>query len=203
MIRIASNISSLNARRELDRSTTALAKSFQRLGSGSRINHAVDDPAGLAVASSLKANSRLYAQALRNVNDGVSMLNVAEGALQELTRVNTRLQELSEQAANGVYSSKQRQALDAEAAALTNEYNRVISTTSYNGIRLFGGTTPMGVSLQVGPSGGTNDMLTLSLGSGLTSSDSSTRTTGTGMDFLCIYLGRSWRQSESYMGRYR
>jgi len=180
MIRIASNISSLQARRMLNRTSYALADSFERLGSGARINRAADDPAGLAVASTLKTNSRLFSQALRNVNDGISMLNVAEGALQELTNVTNRMLELSEQAANGTYSSRQRSALASEASALVSEYNRITATTSFNGVRMFNDGPTVDVSLQVGLGGSSGDTLRISLGKELTSSGQSAQTAGTG-----------------------
>ena len=104
-VRIGSNIASLNAQGRLNQATDALSSTYERLSSGMRINKASDDPAGLAVSSSLNVDSRVYSQGIRNINDGLSLLNVAEGALFELSSITTRQQELAEQSANGVYSN--------------------------------------------------------------------------------------------------
>ena len=96
------NIDSIRAERELSSSTQGLATTFQRLSSGQRINNASDDAAGLAVASDLTTDSRVYGQALHNINDGISYLSVAQGAVEQLKGITTRIKELSEQSANGV-----------------------------------------------------------------------------------------------------
>jgi flagellin len=122
---------------------------YERLSSGQRINRASDDAAGLAIASSLNTSKRVYTQAIRNINDGLSSFRIAEGAVRELTSVVGRIQELAEQSANGLYSTKQRAALDREPQALRDEFNRVIDTTIFNGVYLLNGSTN-GVDLQVG-----------------------------------------------------
>jgi len=99
---IGANIPSLRARRSLADASDSLSASTTRLASGLRINSAADDAAGLAIATSLNASSRIYTQGIRNINDGISVLNVAEGALSELGNITTRQKELAEQAANGV-----------------------------------------------------------------------------------------------------
>lgn len=106
-----------------------------------RINKASDDAAGLAVAASLNTNSRVYTRAIRNIDDGLSALTIADGALNALTAIVTRQLELAEQAANGSYSTDQRVALDKEAAALTQEFNRIIDSTSYNDFKLLDNST--------------------------------------------------------------
>ena len=136
-ISLGNNIPSLVAQRKLGVATDAVSAASERLSSGLRINRASDDAAGLAIADSLAVKSRVFGQAIRNVNDGISLANVAEGALSSLTDVVTRQRELAEQAANGVYSSKQRSALNSEAAALTSEYNRILESTSFNGRKVF------------------------------------------------------------------
>src|SRR5262249_46312974 len=113
-----SNIASLGAQRRLGESTTALTRTFERLNPGLRINRASDDAAGLSVAASLRVDARGFDQGLRNVNDGISYLNVADGAAGQLTLVLTRLKELAAQSANGVYSNTQRSQLDSERQAL-------------------------------------------------------------------------------------
>jgi len=119
-IRIGSNIASLTAQRRLGEADSALSKTFERLSSGQRINRASDDAAGLAIADDLKAKGRIYTQGIRNGNDGISLLNIADSAIDALTGVVTRIRELSEQSANGTYSNQQRAALDAEAQALSS-----------------------------------------------------------------------------------
>jgi len=133
---INSNISSLNAQRRLAQSTGGLQRSFERLSSGLRINRSSDDAAGLAIASSLSVDSRVYTQAVRNTNDAVSFYGIAEGALTSLVNITTRLKELAQQSSNGVLSSPQRKSLDAEAQALGREYQRIRQTTQFNGQNL-------------------------------------------------------------------
>ncbi len=136
-ITLGLNISSLKGQRQLARSSDALGKVFERLSSGQRINRAADDAAGLAIADSLKADSRVYTQGIRNLNDGLSILNVADGALQELSNITVRLKELASQSINGVYSNEQRLALNEEAQALAAEYSRITQSTEFNGRKLF------------------------------------------------------------------
>ena len=127
------------ALRELDRATSSVGKALQRLSSGLRINSASDDAAGLSIASSLDAKSRIYTQAIRNANDGISALNIAEGTTSQLSNIVTRLKELATQSANGSFSTKQRLALDKENEQLTLEFNRLTASTSFNGLNLLDG----------------------------------------------------------------
>lgn len=136
-ITLGVSIASFNAQRRLAEVSRAQSDSFTRLSSGLRINKASDDPASLAVSSLLSADARVYTQGLRNLNDGISVLNVADGTVSELSNIIIRLSELAEQAANGVYSSAQRIALDTEAQALRNEFSRVTQSASFNGRALF------------------------------------------------------------------
>ncbi len=126
-----------------------------------RINRASDDAAGLAIASSLNSDSRIFTQGVRNLNDGLSVLNIADGAVGELTNIVTRLKELTEQAANGTFNTSQRKALDSEAQALSDEYLRIAQTTAFNGQKLFDGSM-QGLTLQAGY--GADGTLQLSLG---------------------------------------
>jgi flagellin-like hook-associated protein FlgL len=139
-ITLGSNISSMKAQRELSKGSDALSKVYQRLSSGLRINSASDDAAGLSVSSTLKADARVYAQGVRNLNDGISLFNIADGALNELNNIVMRISELATQAANGAYSNAQRNALDTEAQALAKEYFRISRTTTFNGLNLFNGS---------------------------------------------------------------
>jgi flagellin len=117
-VTLNSNTAPLAAGWRLRPSTAALGKGFERLASGLRINLAGDAAAGLSVASSLRFDARVYALGVRNLNDGISLFSVAEGAVRELSGIVTRHQELAEQASNGTLSDEQRGALDEEALAL-------------------------------------------------------------------------------------
>lgn len=140
----------MQGQRSLVNAGERLSASTLRLSSGLRINSAADDAAGLAIAAQLNSSSRIYTQAIRNLNDGLNVLNIAEGAVSELEGIVIRQKEIAEEAANGVYSARQRRALDAEAVALTNEYNRIVSSTSVNGYSLLGATGSTQISIQAG-----------------------------------------------------
>ncbi|MCI5066511.1 flagellin FliC [bacterium] len=147
-ITLGTNVSSLQAQRRLSNSTSLLGQTFERLSSGQRINKASDDAAGLAIADSLRADQRIASVAIRNANDGISTIAIADSALSEIGGVLSRLAELSEQSANGVYSNTQRSALQNEFTALGSEIERIASTTVFNGVALIsGGSTTV---LQVG-----------------------------------------------------
>lgn len=135
-ISLVSNIAAMAISRELQQSTADAGDSMTRLGSGLRINRSSDDAAGLAIASTLRVESRIYGQATRNINDAVSALSIAESASRSLMDELIRLKELSEQSANGVLSTGQRGSLQKEADQLVNECNRIISTTNFNGLPL-------------------------------------------------------------------
>ena len=160
-ITINTNVASLKTQSRLGEATSALQKSYERLSSGLRINSAADDAAGLSISASLDTDTKVYAQGVRNLNDGISLLNIAEGAVDSLTNIVTRIEELAEQAGNGTLSYKQRTALDSEAQALRKEYLRIAQTTEFNGKKLFDGTTG-NIILQAGY--GTNGTLTAAIG---------------------------------------
>ncbi len=162
VVSLGTNIASLNAQRRLGESSAQLGESFVRLSSGLRINRAKDDAAGLAIASSLALESRVYTVGVRNLNDAISAMNIAEGAQQQLSNITIRLSELSEQAANGVFSNDQRQALDEEADALVDEYNRIVRVTEFNGRTLLDGGF-QGVLIQAGF--GANEQIATTFGS--------------------------------------
>ena len=138
----------LQAQRSLARADEGVAQTLERLSSGLRINHAADDAAGVALATSLQTTARLYTQATRNISDGISLVTTAQSALSALQQIVQRQAELAQQAANGSFSVEQRRALDTEANALVEEFNRIVATTKFNGISLLGGTNP--ISLQLG-----------------------------------------------------
>ncbi len=128
---VNSNIASLTAQRNLNESQGSLNTSLQRLSSGLRINSARDDAAGLAISNSFTSQVRGLDQAIRNANDGISLAQVAEGALQESTNILQRIRELSIQSANGSNGGSERAALQQEVGQLQEELNRISSTTSF------------------------------------------------------------------------
>lgn len=159
-INIRTNVPSLLAQRNLEQSTTLLTTSYQRLSSGLRINRAADDAAGLAIAEQLKSDARVASVAIRNANDGISIISIADQAIGQIGNVLSRLNELAEQSANGVYANSQRSALQNEFSALTSEIERIAFTTTFNGLRLLsGGGT---VTFQVGFAGDSLSQVTYS-----------------------------------------
>ena len=137
---INTNIESLNAQRNLNRSQSALQTSLQRLSSGLRINSARDDAAGLAISERFTSQIRGLNQAARNANDGISLAQTAEGALVETTNALQRIRELAVQSANDTNSSSDRTALQAEVSQLQSEINRIATTNQFNGKNLLDGT---------------------------------------------------------------
>lgn len=173
---VNSNISSLNAQRQLNSSAGELNKASERLASGQRINSAADDAAGLAITNRQTSQIRGLEQAIRNSNDGISLIQTAEGALDESTNILQRMRELAVQASNGIYSDTDRATLDAEVQQLVAELDRIAETTSFNGKKLLDGSQG-DIKLQVGSerdqtiSFSINAMDTKTLGLGSTSSD--------------------------------
>ena len=137
---VNSNIASLNSQRQLARSTSDLSVSYERLSSGKRINSAKDDAAGLQISSRLTAQVNGLNQASRNANDGISLAQTAEGALDEYTNAIQRMRTLAVQSSNGSNSSADRLALDAEFTELENELIRIASQTSFAGVTLLDGS---------------------------------------------------------------
>ena len=171
VISLGSNVASLNTQRRLSESTQKLSKSFTRLASGLRINTASDDASGLAIASSLNADARVLNQGIRNINDGIGMLNIAEGSLSQLSNITIRQRELATQSANGVLTLAQRKALNSEANSLTDEFNRIVATTEFNGRKLLDPSLEtQRVQAGYGSSGGINfglgDKLKRNIGTG-------------------------------------
>ncbi|RMD85511.1 MAG: flagellin FliC [Candidatus Dadabacteria bacterium] len=158
-ITIATNIASINAQRRLNQSSGRLGQSFERLSSGLRINRASDDAAGLAVADSLRADARIAGVAIRNANDGISTIAIADSALNEIGNVLTRMAELSEQSANGVLTTTQRSALANEFTALGSEIERIAFTTNFNGVNLI--SSGSNIVFQVGFDSASTSQITL------------------------------------------
>src|SRR6056297_942125 len=137
---INTNVMSLNAQRNLNSSQGALAKSMQRLSSGLRINSAKDDAAGLAISDRMTAQVRGLNQAARNANDGISLAQTAEGALQESTNILQRMREIAVQSANDTNSASDRASLNDELTQLQQELDRIAQTTEFNGTNLLDGS---------------------------------------------------------------
>ena len=148
-LRVNTNVASINAQRNLADVTGRLSGNFRRLATGLRISTAADDAAGLAISERLRSQIRSLSQAQRNGNDGISLVQTAEGALNEVNTVLTRLRELSVQAANGTVSNQDRETLDQEFQSLVSEINRIGRSTEFNGIRLLDGSSSS-VAFQVG-----------------------------------------------------
>lgn len=136
---VNTNVSALNAQRQLINSGKTLDTSFQRLSSGFRINSAADDAAGLQISNRLTAQIQGLDQAIRNANDGISLSQVAEGAMDEITNALQRIRVLSVQSQNGINSSADRVALQKEVSALKTEISRIATTTQFGGVKLLDG----------------------------------------------------------------
>ena len=159
-ITVNNSASSLNNLRNLNKATSDLNKANERLASGKRNNRPSDDTAGAAVARQLLVDAEVNAVAARNVSDGVSIANIADGALESAAGITARLSELATQAANGTVSDSGRQALDAEFQQLKSELDRISETTSFNGQQLLSGSGA-DINLQVGTDSSANSQINL------------------------------------------
>ncbi|MDQ3230573.1 MAG: flagellin FliC, partial [Pseudobdellovibrionaceae bacterium] len=139
-LRIATNVSSLTAQRHLINTRRLLDRSLERLSSGYRINKAGDDAAGLAISEKLRAKTRGLIQAQRNASDGISLIQVAEGGLEEIQNILVRLRELGVQAASDTIGSQERRYLNEEYQSLKEEVDRIANVTEFNGTVLLDGT---------------------------------------------------------------
>ncbi|TYA07251.1 flagellin A [Vibrio cholerae] len=152
-INVNTNVSAMTAQRYLSKATGELNTSMERLSSGNRINSAKDDAAGLQISNRLTAQSRGLDVAMRNANDGISIAQTAEGAMNESTSILQRMRDLALQSANGTNSASERQALNEESVALQDELNRIAETTSFGGRKLLNGSFGE-ASFQIGSSSG-------------------------------------------------
>jgi len=148
-LRVNTNIASLNAQRHLYDTTARFGKSMERLSSGLRINRSGDDAAGLAISESLKSDIRALQQASRNAADGISLVQTAEGSLDEVNNILLRLRELAQQAATETLGEQERVYLNNEFVALLDEVDRISDTAEFNGIKLLDGTAAT-LRVQVG-----------------------------------------------------
>jgi flagellin len=172
---INTNVSSLNAQRNLSMSQNSLATSMQRLSSGLRINSAKDDAAGLAIAERMNAQVRGMNVAVRNANDGISMAQTAEGALAKVGDSLQRMRELAVQARNSTNSDSDKDSLNKEFAELQKEISRVLGGTSFNGKTVLG-TDATALTFQVGANTTADDTITVTTENMVTNSDISTVT---------------------------
>jgi flagellin len=147
--RVATNISAVNAQRNLVGSQRNIQKSMAQMASGSRINVAADDAAGLAISENIKAHIRSARQANRNANDGISMVQTAEGGLNEISNIVVRLRELGIQAASDTVGDTERGFLNKEVSQLKDEIDRISSVTTWGSTKLLNGSTPV-FDFQVG-----------------------------------------------------
>ena len=187
-VRIFNNIASLNAQRILGINNDRLALSVERISSGIRVNRASDDAAGLGISEALRSDIRALRQAVRNSNDGIALINVAEGALNEQSSILIRLRELASQAATGTVGSTERATIQLEFTALSNEIDRISATTQFNGQGLVDGSLASTVSsanqvlIQVGIDSGTNSRINLNEQINLTAVTSSSL----GIDIISV-----------------
>ena len=169
---VNTNVSSLNAQRQLMNSSNGLNTAFERLSSGSRINSAADDAAGLQITNRMTSQINGLNQAVRNANDGISVAQVAEGALQETTNLLQRMRELVVQADNGINSNEDKRAIQEEMMQLQEEIGRIAKTTEFSGIKLLSGSpaadaddpnVALDLDFLVGARGGNDETITVSL----------------------------------------
>ena len=186
-LRIYNNLHSNTAQKNLGRNNELLTQSLERLSSGLRINRATDDSAGLSISGKLRADISAMGQAIRNTNDGIALLNTAEGALQEQSDIFIRMRELASQAATGTVGSTERATLNNEFNVLRAEVDRITAVAAFGSVQLLDGTlsTAAGVSslvIQIGIGGSANDRINLNQQVDLTAMNS----TALGLDTLSI-----------------
>lgn len=167
-MRIQHNIAALNAHRQLGNNNTSVGKSLEKLSSGYRINRAGDDAAGLAISEKMRAQITSLDTAQKNANDGISLIQTAEGALTEVHSMLNRMVELSMQSANGIYDEDvDRKNLQEEYDQLTTEIDRIANTTTFNGTKLLNGngSASSTITLQIGDTASTDNMLGVKISS--------------------------------------
>jgi flagellin len=184
---INNNLAANNSYRNLNATQTDLSKSLEKLSTGLRINRAGDDAAGLSISEGLKSQVTGSAQAARNAQDGISVIQTTEGALTEVHSILQRVRDLTVQAGNDSNNAESRDAIKAEVSALGDEISRIGSSTNFNGIKLLNGTTESGAGSQTAGSG--TGVLTFQVGAGTGAQDQisvNVGTTGSGMDLATM-----------------
>ncbi|QKL01332.1 MULTISPECIES: flagellin domain-containing protein [unclassified Pseudomonas] len=173
---VNTNTTSLGIQKNLNRASDALSTSMTRLSSGLKINSAKDDAAGLQIATRMTSQIRGQTMAIKNANDGISIAQTAEGAMQEQTNILQRMRELAVQSRNDSNSEEDRNALNKEFAAMSDELTRIANSTQLNGKNLLDGTAGT-MTFQVGSNTGTSNQITITLASGF---DAATLSVGSG-----------------------
>lgn len=170
-MRITTNVAAINTQRHLVNSQRNIQNSMAQLSSGYRINKSADDAAGLAISENMKAQLRSSVQARRNANDGISLVQTAEGGLNEISNITTRLRELGMQAASDTVGDRERGFINNEVIQLKSEIDRIASTTSWNSNNLLDGTTPV-FDFQIGINSSLNDVISFDSAQNVATTDS-------------------------------
>jgi flagellin len=176
------NMASINAQRNLSGTTRSLSNSFEKVSSGLRINKAADDAAGLGVAENLNAASRSAKVAMRNTNDGISVVQTAEGATSEVGNIVKRMRELAVQSSSETLAATERSYIQDEFVQLSAEVDRISQVTEFNGVKLTNGSDTS-VSVQVGVNNSANDRIAITMGD--------LRATALGVDTTAMSLNSS------------
>jgi flagellin len=158
---IRTNLAAMSATSTLSKTQNSLGSSLEKISSGLRINRAADDAAGLGVATRMEADNTSLKQAMRNTNDGISLVQTAEGSIEQLTNILIRFRELSVQAANETYTSTDRGMIGTEMTQLKNEYQRITTLANFNEQSLLNGSGTL--SIQVGIDGTSNDAIGINM----------------------------------------
>ena len=161
MMSVRTNTAALSAINNLNTNQTALTKSLEQISSGLRVNRAADDAAGMGVIVRMETENTSMKQAIRNTNDGISLVQTAEGSLEQLSNILIRFRELSVQASNETYTSTDRGMIGTEMTALMNEYKRITTLSNFNEQKLLNGSGT--VSIQVGIDGTSNDAIAINM----------------------------------------
>jgi len=161
---VRTNIASLSAIHQLHKTQGSLTNSLERISSGLRVNRAADDAAGMSVANRMNSDNTSLKQAMRNTNDGISMIQTAEGGLNELNNILVRMRELSVQASNETYNTVDRSMITTEMTQLKNEYQRIVTTANFNRTKLLN-SSDTAFNIQVGIQNTANDRIVINLSS--------------------------------------
>jgi flagellin len=162
-MRIQNNVMAMNTHRQLGVNNANQAKSTEKLSSGYRINRAADDASGLSISEKMRSQIRGLNQASANAQDGISLVQASEGALQETHSILQRMRELAVKGANDVNAADDRQAIESELQALSSEVDRIANTTDFNGKKVINGDLSAGISLQVGANHGTDQVIKITV----------------------------------------
>jgi len=159
---VRTNLAALSSINTLNKTQGSLSSSLEKISSGLRINRAADDAAGMGVATRMESDNTSLKQAMRNTNDGISLVQTAEGSIEQLSNILIRFRELSVQASNETYTSTDREMIGTEMTQLRNEYQRITTLANFNETSLLN-NTETALNIQVGIDGTTNDAITIDL----------------------------------------